>query len=551
MKKLFTLLSSILLLSQITFAQSTYQEVYALFQANCTTGCHSGASPSANLDLGASEAEVYQSLVNVTPVNPYAANTLKQKLIDPGYPERSYLLRKCNNDFDPELNLVDVAEGNSMPAGGQPAMEDHEIEIIRQWVLWGAEETGTFIDPDMIEEYYTVGGIADIEKPLTPEEEGAEGYQVRFGPIFMAPGDEFEYFQIHEIQSTEEKEVIKMRGIMHPYSHHWVLRDFDPEFADELGAGPVDAVSTAAQAFVFLHADYMGVWMYSREMDLPDGTAIYQDSAANLLLNLHMPNYSQDSICKASVYHNIYTQDAGSGAVEMIADLKQYGDFDPWILQIPPDGQEHTIPNAFTVPNETYYFWNIQGHTHEIGTDFDVFHRNPDGSKGEQIYEGFYDPEYNFNTGAYDYSHPPVRTWDELYEINMDWGLIMEASFLNPTNDTIGFGFTAEDEMHIMYYQYTKELPFVSVEEMTRADAKLSVYPTPAADIVSIDIKGDYQMKEAEINVYNMHGKHVFTSTGLNGRQIRINRNNLSSGIYTFMISEENVLVGNGKLIFK
>lgn len=531
-------------------AQSTYQEVYALFQANCTTGCHSGSNPSANLDLGASEADVYNNIVGVTPTNPFAANTLKQKLIDPGYPERSYLLRKCNNGFDAELALTDVAEGNPMPVG-QPALEDYEIEIIRQWVMWGASDTGTYVDPAMIEEYYTVGGIDDIEKPLTPEEEGLEGYQVRFGPIFMAPGSEFEYFQIHEIQSTEDKEITDMKAIMHPYSHHWVLRDFDPNFAGALGSGPVDAVSTTAQAFVFQHADYMGVWMYSRDMNLPDGTAIFQDSAANLLLNLHMPNYSLDSICKASVYHNIYTQDAGSGAIEMIADLEQYGGFDPWVLQIPPDGQEYTIPHTFTDPGETYHFWNIQGHTHQIGTDFDVFLRNPDGTKGEQIYEGFYDPEYNFNTGGYDYAHPPVRTWDQMYEVDMSLGFVIEASFMNPTNDTIGFGFTAQDEMHIMYYQYTEESPFTSVEEITFEDSYLSVYPTPADEVATIEIRGEDLFADAEISVFDIYGKLVYRSANLNGKRIRFNRNGLDAGMYTFAIVQNNEKISSGKLVFK
>lgn len=550
MKKALVLLLSLIAITQLSNAQSTYQEVYSIFQANCTVGCHSGATPSANLNLGGSEADVYQALVNADPVNPYALNTLKQKLIDPGYPERSYLLRKCNNGMDSELDLMDVAEGNSMPSG-QPALANHEIEMIRQWVIWGAQETGTFVDPDMIEEYYTVGGIADIDRPMTPEEEGLEGYQVRFGPIFIEPGDEFEYVQVHQIQSTEDKEIIKMGGYMHPYSHHWVLRDFDPAFAPNLGASPADAVSINVQAFIYLHATYMGIWMYSREMDLPQGTAIFQDSAAVMLLNLHMPNYSQDSICKASCYYNIYTQDAGSGAIEMKADLKQYGDLDPWILQIPPDGQEHSYAHAYTVPNETFYFWNIQGHTHEIGTDFDVYLRNPDGSTGEQIYEAFYDPDYTFNTGSYDYSHPPVRTWEDLYEINMDWGLILEASYRNMTSDTIGFGFTTQEEMHIMYYQYTTELPSVSIEELAYDASNLSVYPNPADEVITIKLEGDNLLDDAELMVFDIYGKQIFSSPNLKGNSIRIDRNGLSSGIYTFMLTEDNQKVGTGKLIFK
>ena len=535
---------------QFGLAQTTYQEVYSIFQANCTTGCHSGATPSANLDLGADEAQVYQNIVGVTPINPFAANTLKQKLIDPGYPERSYLLRKCSNGMDSEIDLVDVAEGNSMPSG-LPAMEDYEIEMIRQWVIWGAQDTGTYVDPAIIEEYYTVGGIADIERPLTPEEEGLEGYQVRFGPTFLAPSSEFEYFQIHETQSTEKKEIVKMDGIMHPFSHHWVIRDFEKTQVGNFGMLPIDGTQVNAQAFVYQFATYMGIWMYSREMELPQGTAIFQDSASALLLNLHMPNYSADSVCKASTYLNVYTQDFGSGAIEMKADLKQYGDLDPWILHIAPDAQEHTFEHDYVIPNETLYFWNIQGHTHEIGTDFDVYNRNPDGTRGDQIYEGFYNPDYTFNQGSWDYTHPPVRTWDELLEVNMDWGLILEAKFVNPTSDTINFGFTTDEEMHIMYYQYTEELPFVSVEELAFEDSYLSVYPTPAQEVATIEIRGDDIFNHAEIAVFDMYGKLIFKSENIGGKNIRINRNGLSAGIYTFVLSQDNRKVSSGKLIFR
>jgi hypothetical protein len=147
-----------------------------------------------------------------------------------------------------------------------------------------------------------------------------------------------------------------MESFMHPYSHHWVLREFDKSQVQNFGVAPVSGDSVTTQAFVFQYAKYMAIWMYSREMFLPEGTAMFKDSAGVLLLNLHMPNYSQDSICKASVYVNIYTQDAGSGAIEMKADLHQYGEFNPWLLEIPPTGQEMPYAHEFTVPNKTYNF---------------------------------------------------------------------------------------------------------------------------------------------------------------------------------------------------
>ena len=530
-------------------AQTTYQEVYEIFQQNCTNGCHTGVNPSGNLDLGASESQVYTNLVDVIPANTYAAEILKQKLVEPGYPERSYLLRKCNNGFDAQLALVNSAEGSPMP-DGQPALEDYEIEIIRQWILWGAEQNGTPVNADVIRNYYEIGGVSDVDKPLTPEEEGLEGYQVRFGPIFLNPGEEAEYIKQYRVVSDANKEVYRMIAAMHPYSHHWVVSKLDSEYENQFEAGPMDVYTTSIQQIVVQHGSFVGIWAYSKEIELPLGTAIYQDSSALLALNFHLANYNQDSICKASVYQNIYTHEVGSGNVELIAGTEQYGGENPSILQIPPDGEEHVLTFSFTAPGETYYFYALQGHTHSRGIDFDVYLRNPDGTKGEQIYEGFYDEEYEFNTGWYDFSHAPIRLWNELFEVNMDWGLLVEGTFINNTEDTIGNGMMTTEEMHSLYYLYTRERPSVSVEEVGGTSKSVSIYPNPSIDEVMILLNGDAELIDADCFVYDVFGRLVQAKFDLTGEKLTIPRDGLKPGIYHFTLFQDSKIIGQGRWVF-
>ena len=113
-------------------AQSTYQSVYAIFQANCTVGCHGNGGNSGNLDLygGGSATTVYNNIVNVYPVNP-AALAKGHKRIAPGYPERSFLLRKCATPSWDAAYSLDVTEGAAMP-DNQPTLEKEEVELIRQ-----------------------------------------------------------------------------------------------------------------------------------------------------------------------------------------------------------------------------------------------------------------------------------------------------------------------------------------------------------------------------------------------------------------------------------
>ncbi len=499
-------LFSIFLVSEI-FAQSTFENVHAIFQAKCTAGCHSGGSPSGNLNLSGTTADVYNRLVNVNPTNPVALGK-GYKRVTPGYPYYSFLMKKVNSGLDVH-NDLETGEGNTMP-DGQPALSSVEKELIRQWIIWGAPDTGNVYNENLIVDFYNGPGITEIQAPPTPEEEGREGYQMRFGPIFLAPGGEFELFQVYDPKISSAKEITEMKASMSPTSHHWVLREIDAAGANGLGPVPANGNDLLTQAFVFQHTTYMGVWQFSGSIDLPEGTAIFQDSADKILLNLHIPNYSQDSIIAATAYYNIYTQDAGSGAVEMHTSLAAYGGNDPFILNIPPTGQSYTLQNHFTVPGETRYFWTLQAHSHSWGIDYDMFYRNSDGSKGDQFYEGFYNADYTFNQGYYDYSHPAILKNDELMEVNMDNGIIFEATWINNGPDTIPFGFTTEEEMFITYFQYTNELPTTSIKDSEAGVSSVDVYPNPSRDNINLS----YTLKKtahAVVELFNLTGSKVKT----------------------------------------
>lgn len=531
------LFSTLFLFSTHIFAQSTFEQVHAIMQTNCTTSsCHDNSSPAGNLNLTGTTADVYSRLVNTVPTNP-AASANGLKLVDPGYPDRSFFMKKVNNGLDVH-NDPAQGEGNPMP-DGQQALSLADRELIRQWIIWGALDTGNVFNEHLISDFYNNNGFPEIEAPLTPEEEGREGYQVRFGPIILGPGEEFELFQPYYVRSDVDKEIIEMKAVMSPTSHHWVLREIDAVGAAGLGPRPADGNNLLTQAYVFEHTKYMGVWQFSGSIDLPEGTAIYQDSGSYILLNLHIPNYSQDSIIAATAFLNIYTQEAGSGAVEMHTSLAAYGGSNPFILNVPNTGQPYTLQNHFTVPGETRYFWTMQAHTHSRGIDYDMFYRNPDGTKGDQFYEGFYNEDYSFNQGYYDYAHPAVLKMDDLMEVDMDNGLIFEATWLNSGPDTVPFGFTTEEEMFITYFQYTNELP-TSIQDNEKPVSSLTVYPNPSSN--NIDLS--YTLKStahAVVELFNLTGSKIKTianavqSAGKHLFRIKSKEDDLAPG--TYMVS--------------
>jgi mono/diheme cytochrome c family protein len=169
---------------------STYEQVYNIFQQKCAA-CHNSASFSGQMDLSGSPATVYSNIVNKVPANPIAAGK-GYKRIEPGNPHRSFILKKINNGLDSDVSLGG-GEGAAMPQSPNAPLNNYEIELIRQWVMMGAPQTGIVVDTALINTYYNIGGINATPAPLPPPAP-ADGFQIHIGKVFLNKGEEKEVF---------------------------------------------------------------------------------------------------------------------------------------------------------------------------------------------------------------------------------------------------------------------------------------------------------------------------------------------------------------------
>ncbi|HXH18494.1 MAG TPA: T9SS type A sorting domain-containing protein [Chitinophagales bacterium] len=474
--KPITIATIFTLLVQTVFAQSTFSRIYTLLQSNCSaSGCHGGTNPQV-FDVSGTLTDVYNRIVGANCANPAAA-AKGYKLVDPGYPYRSFLLKKIAHGISADLQLEQPAEGVPMPKNA-PKLADKDIELVRQWILFGAPQNGTVVNVQTIEDFYNGKGLAVIEAPAPPAE--GEGFQIHHGPIFLAPGEEREYLLKYELHLPEAVEVTRLEAKMNPQSHHFILYKYfsgsgsnEPE-----GLQRVDALID--QFNIQTSASIMATWQFDRDHELPAGTAYFWEPNTILNVNLHIKNYSNDSVLQSNGYINVYTQPQGSGAVQMYSDLISYGGFNPFGLYIENNAIDTTFRMVHTLPGKTYYIWILQAHTHSRGKDYDIFLRNQDGTKGEQVYEGFYNADYTFNQGFFDYAHPPVREFSPMLAVDMNNGLIHQATYNNSGPSPVSFGLTTDDEMFITYMHYTTELP-TAVSEVREAVLPLSVYPNPVA----------------------------------------------------------------------
>jgi hypothetical protein len=522
-----------------TSAQSTYQSVYSLFQANCTIGCHGNGGNSGNLDLygGGSATTVYNNIVNVDPVNP-AALAKGHKRIMPGYPERSFLLRKCATSSWDAAYSLDLTEGANMP-DNQPSLEKEEVELIRQWIQYGAPQSGQVVSTQTLYDYYHVNGSPRVSVPQAPAPD--EGFQLHIGPIFLNPGEEIEFYKKEGVFNSTAFEVNELSCNINDDSHHFLLFGFIPGAEDEIDEGLrlVNLTSVFPE-----QTKYVVGWVDTDTTNLPDGTAYYVHQNAYLDLNYHTINYSPDSILAAEAYTNIYTQPLGTADKEMKSELVLYS---PLSLVILNNGEEQTFTGTrFDAGSEdSWNIWFLSTHTHKYGTAYNVYKRNANGSKGDILYDGNYNTSYTFNQGYYDWAHPANRYFDPLETIDASNGILHEAKFkISDPNEpafVITFGLTTSDEMMLVFMQYTVTEPLGVADVLTAAD-NISAYPNPVTDILNFS----YNLKEEStvaIDIYDISGKliaNLMNKTETPGKkfaQINTNAPGWTSGTYYVRLS--------------
>lgn len=517
-------------------AQATYTQVYNIFQANCIT-CHDATSPAGGLNLSAASSTVYTSIVNANPNNP-AALARGDKRIKPGDPHRSFLLRKCQNGLDIDNGLF-AGEGNAMPSGVSLPLTNNDIELIRQWVYAGAPQTGNVVNTTMINKYYSGYGIDNV--PVThplPTDPGS--FQIHVGKVFLDTLSEMEYFLKHSLNLPDTVEVNRIELFLPTQSHHYIIYKFLPgaesSFADGIriqnpitGAGSSSGYNTMVSAF-----------QASRNDSLPPGTAYQWETTSTLDLNHHFFNTNIDSVLAADVYFNVYTQPKGTAANIMYSDI-----ITNTSIFIPNTSTNVSFTSADYDASATnmWNIWLLSSHTHKYGVDFDIFLRNPGGSTGTQIYEGFYNNDYTFNQGYYDWEHPPVERFDPLLTMDPRNGIIQKATFNNDGPSSVFFGLTTNDEMMLYFIQYTLGPSFLSIAENMDNKIKLDAFPNPFNSTTQIyyELKGNANITVA---VYDVLGNKIETLVNNeiqnSGKHaVDFNAKDRAKGIYLVAVSIE------------
>ncbi len=558
MKKIILIGCSIFLLNHSSMAQnSTAERVYQIFQNSCATAyCHGSGGGSGGLDLegaGATVAEkmqdVYTKIVGVTPSNTTAAGE-GDHLIYKGRPDKSFLFRKINNGLESTIGL-ETNEGAAMPQGGN-SLTDVEKELVRQWILFGAPATGTVVEEALLTDYYVNGnGVEAFPNGAPTPPTASEGFQVKMGPYFLAPqnnaqgwADELEFFQKWELDLPSDFEVTRLDTKMGTYSHHYIMYTYDTP-GDAFSIEPGLRTYTSHTNMTLVEAVQA-----TTDLKLPQGAAFKWDKDVVLDLNSHYINYDNSAVYKAEAYVNIYTQPDGTANQEMFTQL-----IPNTSINIPNNGNEYTFTRALNGFLGEVYIWSMMGHTHELGTDYDVYLRNANGTKGTQIYDGACPQGIpGCATPFFDYQHIPMRFYDPLLPItfNVNNGIIHEAKYVNTGSAPVGWGSTSDDEMMVLIFMGLTDTTGVVTNvkaPVSNTLESIKIYPNPATNQTFLLLPEN--VSDISFKLYDVSGNEVQHIAQSTENPLVINRGRLQSGIYIYKIKDKNGKTKTGKIVFQ
>lgn len=341
----------------------------------------------------------------------------------------------------------------------------------------------------------------------------------------------------------DDKEINRIDTYMGPYSHHFITYKFNNP------AGPLITPYGLHVAPDYWFVDLVSATQYQDSLKLPTGTAFSWESGTVLDLDSHYINYSDTKSLACEVYLNIYTQPSGT-AKQIIKPVLLNNPS----IYIPNDDQPHVFDaeahDATAGSDDQIFIWAMSSHTHKYGDDFDIFLRNPDGTKGEQVFDASCQSTQGAPgciTEIYDYRHPPVRYWPGMLAVKPKNGIIYETTYINDGPVPVAFGLTSDDEMMVMFYFYVDDTTGLNLpQESTDISGEnllegTTVFPNPAGARFYVQVNG-LDAGNLQIRLMDLEGRitliHSYSVISTTPSVIQIDRGSLPSGMYLVEISD-------------
>ena len=94
---------------------------------------------------------------------------------------------------------------------------------------------------------------------------------------------------------------------------------------------------------------------------------------------------------------------------------------------------------------------------------------------------------------------------------------------------------------------YVSDENSVSVNEIVTENNPIAIYPNPFSS--SVTIQFHYPVKNVEAIIFNLHGQKIKSMKNISGGNLKIERDNIASGLYFIQLTQDGKVIATNKLI--
>lgn len=392
-----------------------------VFAVSCAfEACHGGANPKADLDLSTADA-AYAHLVDV------AASMAPGVRVVPGEPDDSLLVRVLGEAVG---DVRQMPPGFSLSAG--------QVQRVRDWIAAGAARGGDF-DPAAVTGpdggASVTGSRSPDELPPPPLE---EGFQMGIDTVAPAGG---------EIWKCAVADLPTPGGAFTPVNRVHALQSPGVHHMDVMALGLLQGVVIEpgmydCDALYETYPEMMeeGIFIFATQneeevLELPEGVAANLPGGLRVMVEIH---YVNPTPAEVPVWSRI---NAYTIAAEDVVDSIWGSAVRDVDIDLAP-GIDEWVEWTRCVLNRDVEMILLSSHTHELAERIEIFRF--DGERtGELLY---------VNT---DWHAPELMRIEPPMPIATGTGFEFRCHYRNPTDRTVNWGFTAEDEMCQMAFVHT------------------------------------------------------------------------------------------------
>ncbi|MEC9073459.1 MAG: hypothetical protein VX938_13795, partial [Myxococcota bacterium] len=325
---------------------------------------------------------------------------------------------------DTSVNSPDVAgEPDAAPGVGDAAPGVGDA---------AAEEVSSGDDTAQISDV-TVGEDV-VSGPPTEPPPIAETYDTFIGDWEMGPGEEVTKCVVKRLSNEEAIWVTAIHSTLAKGSHHLIVyaTDEEEETLEPETCSPFTE-TLSGQAYPLIISQ-----ISEETMAMPPGVAVKFKPHQMIRMEAHFLNYyPEDIVARGDVtFDTIAEEDVWSEA-----NMLFYGMVD---FELPPQATTST-PWAFLPVADGIEIFALTGHTHQYGVNVEIEHALGPDDLSFEVYP---------LDETFQWDESPVLQYDPPLKFNSEDGLRFRCTWENTSDEKVGFGEGANEEMCFLWGYY-------------------------------------------------------------------------------------------------